>query len=115
MVVASRPWWWPLAHDRAALGASGQAGNMPRMLPWPYPDDGVQLPVEDLAMRVLDRMVGEGGLHGRDRITRADEDRYWGAYRQPGSNEPRPKIGHREWEQALSVAVDWLYVNGLIA
>jgi uncharacterized protein (TIGR02391 family) len=84
------------------------------MIPWPHPDDGAQLPVEDLAMRVLGRIAGDSSLHGRDRVTRIDEERYWGAYRS-GNSEQQPRIGHRVWQQALSVAVDWLYINGLIA
>jgi hypothetical protein len=84
------------------------------MIPWPHPDEGVELPVIDLAMRVLDRVAAESSLHGRDRIIRVDEERYGGAYRSVGA-ERQPHIGHGERQQALSVAVDWLYVNGLIA
>jgi hypothetical protein len=85
------------------------------VLPWPHPDEGVQLPVEDLAMRVLDRVIADTSFHGRDRITRVDEEHYWGVYRsQTGSGE-QPQISKRLWQQALSVAVDWLYINGLIA
>lgn len=85
------------------------------VLPWPHPDDGVQLPVEDLAMRMLTRLVANDHLHGRDRITRDDEQRYWGANRQHTAGETPPQVSHRDWQQALSIAVDWLYINGLIA
>jgi uncharacterized protein (TIGR02391 family) len=88
---------------------------MSSMLPWPHPDEGVQLPADDLAMRILHRLVQDEGLWGRDRITRIDEERYWGTYRAAGAGDQQPRVGHRQWQQALSVALDWLYINGLIA
>jgi uncharacterized protein (TIGR02391 family) len=104
-----------LGRRPSGTGSVRVARQHDRVLPWPHPDDGVQLPVEDLAMRVLHRIVHDESLHGRDRVTRVDEERYWGAYRPPDGGEPQPRVGHREWQQALSVAVDWLYINGLIA
>jgi uncharacterized protein (TIGR02391 family) len=83
--------------------------------PWPHPDEGVELPVLDLAMRILHRIAAERPPHGRDRITHADHDRYWGGSRLAQQGQTPPRVSHRQWEQALSVALDWLYVSGLIA
>jgi hypothetical protein len=80
------------------------------MGPWPDPDTAVQLPVEELAMRLLRRVAESSPPAGRSNLIGLERQEHFDTY----SRQPRPKVNHRAWEQKVSAAFDWLIANGLL-
>ena len=81
------------------------------MLQLPDPDTSVALPVDRLALILLQRLNSGGGPYGRDNITLGEVSRYWSGR----GDAPAPAVGHRAYEQAMSEAFDWLMSKRLIA
>ena len=78
----------------------------------PDPDTAVALPVDRVAMVLLQRL-DNSGFQGRDNIIGGEVSRYW-----PGiviGSASRPKVSEHQYRQAMSEAFDWLMARGLIA
>lgn len=82
------------------------------MPPFPDPDAAVALPVDRLAVILLQRLE-PSRTHGRDNIIGLEVQRHWPSYAFQGS--PSPNVDQRRYRQAMSEAFDWLMVKGLIA
>lgn len=76
----------------------------------PDPDAAMALPIDELAMRLL-RQLGDLsppiGKRSALQTQRAD-------YFEPWAKAPRPQVSHRDWEQKMSEAFDWLNSEGLL-
>jgi uncharacterized protein (TIGR02391 family) len=77
----------------------------------PDPDTTADLPVDRLALVLLQRL-DNSGIQGRDNIIGGEVARYW-SYVIPGT--PFPRVSEQRYRQAMSEAFDWLLARGLIA
>ena len=78
----------------------------------PDPDTAVALPVDRLAIVLLQRLDNTT-YQGRDNIIGGEVSRYW-----PGiviGTTSRPKVTDHQYRQAMSEAFDWLMARALIA
>lgn len=88
-------------------------------LPWPATgDEAADLPVEDLALRVLTRLIAaDYAQHGR-RPNRLGTIATWVTHWDqsgPGRNQDSTLQARVPWSEALGEAWDWLHQHGLIA
>jgi len=82
------------------------------MPPLPDPDAAVALPVDRLALILLQRLDGST-FQGRDNIIGGEVSRYWPGIVMAGA--PYPRVSDVQYRQAMSEAFDWLMARGLIA
>lgn len=83
----------------------------------PAPDDLVALPVEVVALGLLQRLDESGG-EARNNFIGLERSAAFGdrtIFLGGGQPPQRPRADPGRWEQKLHEAFDWLYVNGLIA
>ncbi|MGX6446471.1 TIGR02391 family protein [Patulibacter sp. S7RM1-6] len=74
------------------------------------PDELLQLPIDELALRVLHSM-GPNEVSRTNLIASATSD-HWPDYAMAGT--PRPRVQKDVFEQAVSEALDWLFIEGLV-
>jgi len=77
----------------------------------PHPDTAVGLPVDRLAMVLLQHLDSTDSK-SRANIVGLEVQNHWPGIYMAGM--PRPKVGEREYRQAMSEAFDWLQAEGLV-
>jgi uncharacterized protein (TIGR02391 family) len=83
------------------------------MPPLPDPDTAVGLPVDRLAMLLLQHLDDNArNSKNRENIIGLEVQAYWPDIYMAGT--PRPKVGELEYRQAMSEAFDWLQAQGLV-
>lgn len=76
----------------------------------PDPDAAMALPVEELALRLLRELEGHSPPIGKRSVLGSQLREFF----EPHASAPRPQVNHRDWEQKMSEAFDWLGSEGLL-
>lgn len=76
----------------------------------PDPDTAMDLAVEELAMHLLRELQTYSPPIGKRSIIGTQIREYF----EPYASAPRPQVNHRDWEQKMSEAFDWLGSEGLV-
>lgn len=95
---------------KAHLSIRRWGENRETMADLPDPDTAMALPVDELAMRLLERLGDLGPPIGKRNVLGGQVREFFDPY----ASVPRPEVDHREWEQKMSEAFDWLTAEGLL-
>lgn len=95
---------------KAHLSVRRCGENQDTMADLPDPDTAMALPVDELAMRLLERLGDLGPPIGKRNVLGGQVREFFDPY----ASVPRPEVNHREWEQKMSEAFDWLTAEGLL-